>query len=290
MSQESLPTGPDREALIRLIREAYPDADFVTMEGAAFFSLDDQHWPNFATVVWTDDFDEGSPSNLSRPGVYRLNIGLDKETFRRLVGNLRDPDYAAFDRVLPHPVYAKQRWIGILNPSHATVQDTLLQLVADAHDRLIAVRDRKRAARSSRDGRNVAAPPPPPHTRMRFLRPFTTHIVNPVMRLFIKWLPHFAIIRYRGRRSGKRYRTPMNVFRDGDAYVFALTYGSDVQWVKNVLAAGKADLEIRNRVIHLTDPEMFVDPTRRLMPQPVRLVLGLMRVSEFLRMRKVGTE
>lgn len=125
---------------------------------------------------------------------------------------------------------------------------------------------------------------------MRFLRPFTTHVVNPFTRLFVKWLPSFAIIRYRGRRSGKRYRTPMNVFRHGDAYVFALTYGSDVQWVKNVLAAGEADLEIRNRVIHLTDPEMFVDPRRRLMPLPVRLILGLMRVSEFLRMRKVGTE
>ena len=82
----------------------------------------------------------------------------------------------------------------------------------------------------------------------------------------------------------------MNVFRDGEAYVFALTYGSDVQWVKNVLAAGVADLEIRNRVIHLTDPELFADPTRHLMPLPVRLILGLMRVSEFLRMRTVGTE
>lgn len=123
---------------------------------------------------------------------------------------------------------------------------------------------------------------------MRFLRPFTTHVLNRFTRLFVKWLPTFAIIRYRGRRSGKRYRTPMNVFRHGDAYVFALTYGSDVQWVKNVMAAGEAELEIRTRVIHLTDPEMFVDPTRHLMPLPVRLILGLMRVSEFLRMRRAG--
>jgi hypothetical protein len=77
----------------------------------------------------------------------------------------------------------------------------------------------------------------------------------------------------------------MNVFRDGDDYLFALTYGSDVQWVKNVLAAGEADLRIGDRTIHLTGPELFVDLERRLMPVPVRFMLGVMRVSEFLRMR-----
>jgi hypothetical protein len=58
-----------------------------------------------------------------------------------------------------------------------------------------------------------------------------------------------------------------------------------VQWTKNVLAAGEATLESGRRRIHLVDPELFVDPKRRLVPFPVRQVLGLMRVSEFLRMR-----
>ncbi|MGH2401509.1 MAG: nitroreductase family deazaflavin-dependent oxidoreductase [Candidatus Limnocylindria bacterium] len=119
----------------------------------------------------------------------------------------------------------------------------------------------------------------------RFLRPFTTHLFNPISRLFVKWLPGFGIISYRGRRSGKRYRTPMNVFRDGEDWVFALTYGSDVQWVRNVLAAGEADLEVGHATIHLAEPEVFVDPSRHLMPLPVRIFLGLIRVSEFLRMR-----
>jgi deazaflavin-dependent oxidoreductase (nitroreductase family) len=134
----------------------------------------------------------------------------------------------------------------------------------------------------------MVAQAPPPGTRLRFIRPFTTHLLNPITRRFVQWLPGFAIIRYRGRRTGKAYRTPMNVFRRGDSYVFALTYGSDVQWVKNVLAAGVADLEVRRTVVHLRDPELFVDPSRRLMPPPVRFVLGLMRVSEFLRMRRVA--
>lgn len=124
-----------------------------------------------------------------------------------------------------------------------------------------------------------------PGPRTRFIRPFTTHILNRFTRLFVHRLPGFAIISYRGRRSGRTYRTPMNVFRDGEAYVFALTYGSDVQWVKNVLAAGSAELRVGSKTVPLTAPEVFVDRKRRLMPLPVRMVLRLLRVSEFLRMR-----
>jgi len=144
MSSERPPAGPDRDAMIRLIRDTWPDAAVATIESATFFSLDEKHWPNFATVVWTDEHDEGAPSNLSRPGVYRVNIGVGKETFRRLVGDIREPDYAVFDRVVPHPVYAKQRWIAILNPSEATVRDMVLPLLAEAHDRLDAQRTRPR--------------------------------------------------------------------------------------------------------------------------------------------------
>jgi hypothetical protein len=143
----SLTTGPDRDAIIRLIRETWPDAVVATVEGATFFSLDKKQWPNFATIVWTDDFDEGAPSELSRPDAYRLNIGVGKETFQRLIGSIGEPDYTAFDRPLPHPVYAKQRWIAILNPSDATVRETVMPLLREAHDRLLAQRERQRPIR-----------------------------------------------------------------------------------------------------------------------------------------------
>ena len=38
-------------------------------------------------------------------------------------------------------------------------------------------------------------------------------------------------------------------------------------------------------MVRLTDPRLFVDPGRRSMPQPVRFFLGLMRVTEFMRLR-----
>ena len=122
-------------------------------------------------------------------------------------------------------------------------------------------------------------------TRLQFMRPFTTRFVNPITRPVAGRLPGFGILRYRGRKSGKTYRTPMNVFRRGDHYVFALTYGADAQWVRNVLAAGELDVRTMGRDVHLVDPELFTDPGRREMPVPVRQLLGFMRVTEFLRMR-----
>jgi hypothetical protein len=135
-----MPDGPDLDQMIQLVTDAFPDAAIARIDSAVFFSLDEKHWPNFATIVWTDEHDEGAPSNLARDGVYRLNVGVDRETFQRLVGSATDPDYAAFDRFVPHPVYAKQRWISILNPSHATVRDRLMPLIAAGHDRMAARR------------------------------------------------------------------------------------------------------------------------------------------------------
>jgi hypothetical protein len=142
VTTEHLPSGPDPEAITRKILETWPDTDVVTALGATFFSLDrEKHFPNFATIVTTDDHDEGAPSNLARPGVFRLNIGVGRETFERIV-EASGEDYAAFDRFFPHPVYAKQLWISILNPSHATFRDAVMTLLTEAHDRLATARTR----------------------------------------------------------------------------------------------------------------------------------------------------
>lgn len=126
----------------------------------------------------------------------------------------------------------------------------------------------------------------PATTRLRFLRPFTTRIFNPFARRFAGWLPGFAILTHTGRRSGRTYRTPINVFRRGDHYLFALTYGSDVQWVKNVMAAGGCRMQTRGEELELVEPELFVDPELREMPRAFRILGRLNRVSEFLRMRR----
>jgi hypothetical protein len=136
--------GPNPDEITSWITATYPDTVIAEAMGASFFSLNEQHWPNFATIVTTDEHDTGTPSNLARDGVFRLNIGVGRETFQRLVGSMNDPDYAALDRVLPHPVYARQRWIAILNPSRETFDEIVKPLIAEAYERLARTRRRVR--------------------------------------------------------------------------------------------------------------------------------------------------
>ena len=126
---------------------------------------------------------------------------------------------------------------------------------------------------------------PLPPTRIRFMLPFTRKVINPITRRFVGVVPGFAMLTHVGRKSGRTYHTPINVFRRGDHYVFALTYGSDVQWLKNIFAAGSVEMRTRGRDIRLVDPELIVDPDLRLVPWPLRIPGKLNRVTEFLRMR-----
>ena len=133
--------GPDPEAIVNYIRDTYPDTAILEAGGTWFFSLDaERHFPNFATIVTNDDFDEGS--NLSRPGVFRLNIGVDRATVDGVVGHEQEPDFASLDQFLPHPTYARQHWICILNPSASRFEADVKPLIALAHDRLATARAR----------------------------------------------------------------------------------------------------------------------------------------------------
>ena len=122
--------------------------------------------------------------------------------------------------------------------------------------------------------------------RTRRLSPITKRFINPVTRRFAGSVPGFGLLVYRGRTTGRTYRTPINVFAHGREYVFALTYGSDVDWVKNVLAANGCTLRVRGRDVALVEPQVFVDESRHLMPLPVRVMLRLLGTTEFLRMRE----
>jgi deazaflavin-dependent oxidoreductase (nitroreductase family) len=107
-------------------------------------------------------------------------------------------------------------------------------------------------------------------------------VTNRITRRFAGRVPGFAIVTHVGRRSGRTYRTPVNVFRDGNRYVFALTYGADSDWVRNVVAAGGCEIETRGKSVALSEPRRLTDPSRRAIPVPARWILGLIHVDEFL--------
>jgi len=114
---------------------------------------------------------------------------------------------------------------------------------------------------------------------------FNARVTNRVTRHLAGRLPGFGIVTHVGCRSGRIYPTPVNVFRDGDRHVIALTYGAESDWVKNVIAAGGCELRSRGQTVRLSDPRVFADPSRRLVPSPIRPLLRLIRVSEFMLLR-----
>ncbi len=115
-------------------------------------------------------------------------------------------------------------------------------------------------------------------------------VTNRVTRLFAGRAPGFGVIVHQGRRSGRQYRTPVNVFRVPGGYLVALTYGPDSDWVKNVVAGKGCILEVRGHRVRVVDPRIVHDESRREVPPVVRAILGLLAVTDFLHLTSESNE
>ncbi|MGB0011990.1 MAG: nitroreductase family deazaflavin-dependent oxidoreductase [Candidatus Sulfotelmatobacter sp.] len=120
--------------------------------------------------------------------------------------------------------------------------------------------------------------------RKRWVAAFNSAVTNRITSRFAARLPGFGILIHVGRKSGKLYRTPVNVFQAPEGFLIALTYGRESEWVKNVLAAGGCELETRGVRYQLVAPTIVHDPTRRRFPFPVWIVLGLIGANDFMRL------
>ena len=73
------------------------------------------------------------------------------------------------------------------------------------------------------------------------------------------------------------------VFRDGDRFLIALTYGGEhTEWVRNVVAAGGCELRTGGHVYEMDSPRVYQDESRSGVRPIERQVLGLFHVGEFL--------
>ena len=133
----------DQQAIVEYVNRTFAGVDVLQPTdgpgaGDTFFIYDPernlggkQQFP-FATIVTKNYGEFDNLSQLDRPGVYRLNIGVSRDTFRSVVDPDGSHDYAALDRLLPHPVYASQSWVSVLNPSEATFE-SVQPLLAEAY-------------------------------------------------------------------------------------------------------------------------------------------------------------
>jgi uncharacterized protein DUF6194 len=139
----------DQGEIVRYIAKTFPGVDVeAPTDGVGaddtFFIYDPdrnfepkQRFP-FATIV-TKDY-PGWDESSNRPGIYRLNIGVSRETFRRLFpaaeASAAQVDYAALDQLMPHPAYAAQSWLSVLNPSAETFA-SLQPLLDEAYNQAV---------------------------------------------------------------------------------------------------------------------------------------------------------
>jgi hypothetical protein len=141
----------DQDTIIQYITDTFAGIDILRPTegpgaGDTFIYYDPQrnrdpsHSLPFATIVTKDYGEFDNLSQLDRPGVFRLNIGVGRDAFRALLGFLpteasaksADYDFAALDQIMPHPVYATQSWVCILNPSAETFE-SVKPLLAEAY-------------------------------------------------------------------------------------------------------------------------------------------------------------
>lgn len=105
----------------------------------------------------------------------------------------------------------------------------------------------------------------------QWLARFNRHVTNPVQRLWAGWAPTMGILEHVGRRSGKRYRTPLTVFSTADGVAILLTYGPDRDWLKNLTASGSATMRRYGRSFAVTDPRVMTKA------EAAPLIIGWMR-------------
>lgn len=97
-----------------------------------------------------------------------------------------------------------------------------------------------------------------PGVPMRFppwFENFQIKYVNPVAVPIARVVPGITVIRHRGRKSGRALETAVSAYRKGHTVAIMLAHGK-TNWVKNILAAGEADVLLGGREVHLINPRI----------------------------------
>ncbi len=140
----------DENGIVDYIINAFAGVETEHNFGYMFFFYGADHMLPFATIA-NEDNEYDRVSQLDRPGVYRLNIGVRRSTFQALFGtdkvDVSDYDFTALDTLMPHPDYAAQSFLCVLSPSDSTFQ-TLQPLLAEAYELAVERATRRKASES----------------------------------------------------------------------------------------------------------------------------------------------
>jgi deazaflavin-dependent oxidoreductase (nitroreductase family) len=85
---------------------------------------------------------------------------------------------------------------------------------------------------------------------------FNKLINNPIQGLYAWLLPPWAVVLHRGRRSGRRHRTPVLAFIRDRTMIIALLYGEESDWLRNLRAAGGGEVVRGGRTFTIGTPRV----------------------------------
>ncbi len=137
----------DEVAVLDYIKTEFADVELLMADGNAFIyyspehTIPDKTFP-WATLVTNDLYDKYS--DLDRPGVYRLNVGVGKTRFEQLFPQPGEPwDYKLQNRLMPHPEYGHLNWVCIVSPSKEQFDTAVAPLLKEAYETAVRNYERK---------------------------------------------------------------------------------------------------------------------------------------------------
>jgi deazaflavin-dependent oxidoreductase (nitroreductase family) len=117
----------------------------------------------------------------------------------------------------------------------------------------------------------------------QFMRRVNRVFTNPVMGTFAWLVPPLAVVQHVGRKSGRRYRSPVVAFRSQEGFVIPMTYGRDVDWARNMLKARGCELERMGRRFSLQNPRVVgIERAAQHLPAAVRPAFKLANLPGYV--------
>jgi deazaflavin-dependent oxidoreductase (nitroreductase family) len=126
----------------------------------------------------------------------------------------------------------------------------------------------------------------------RWFPAFHKHVTNRlVLRSAGQGDSHYAIVRHVGRRSGKLYTTPIVPYPVDNGFLIALPYGPNVDWLRNLQAAGQATIQLHDVTYTIGCPEVLIEERAlSLLSEPNARRLRRVHVPRYLHLRVLGEE
>ncbi len=113
---------------------------------------------------------------------------------------------------------------------------------------------------------------------------------NPLMVHFAghRWNPVFAVVEHRGRKSGRLYEAPIAARRVQGGFVISLAFGAQVDWYRNLIAAGGGNIRWRGQDYPVGPPESIDAATGMAAFHPIqRAALRLGRIDGYVRLPEI---